>query len=75
MSSQPTLNEVVQSVVERQPSATDQITHYLQHKPFSWTRALCGTPNPVLDLKPVRGQITCAVCLDLWANGYRGPQS
>lgn len=49
------------------------ITHYLQHDPFDWRRALCGAKNPVLDLRPVNGEITCVVCLDLWAAGYLGP--
>lgn len=59
-------------IATRQPGPYD-VTHYLQHHPWSFRKALCGKPNPELDLTPVNGAITCQVCLDLWAQGYRGP--
>jgi hypothetical protein len=42
-------------------------THYIgaSHKV-----ALCGSPKPILDLRPYNGEITCMACRTLRELGY-----
>jgi hypothetical protein len=39
-------------------------THYLSVE--SAKVALCGTPDPIVDLRPCNGQISCRECRKLW---------
>jgi hypothetical protein len=52
-----------------------EVTHFLQAKPAACRVALCGRPDPALDLRPVAGDINCGDCRALWNAGYRGPHT
>jgi hypothetical protein len=45
---------------------TKPITHYLQFEPYSRATALCGEPDPIIDLNPYDGVVDCPRCLELW---------
>ena len=46
-------------------------THYLASpEAGGWERGLCGAHDPILDLGPVKGRITCKTCNRLWDAGY-----
>jgi hypothetical protein len=44
-------------------------THYLSLE--SSKVALCGVPDPIIDLRPCNGEISCRECRELWPDATK----